>query len=78
MRKAGALLALLAGLYSALAAIITLIVLGGIGSSASVELRGVWLGWSGLAFSFLIIILGASPVYAPHLKDPYIFCFYVR
>jgi hypothetical protein len=59
MKKAGALLAVLAGLYSALAAIITLIVLGGIGSSASVELRGVWLGWAGLALSFIIIILGA-------------------
>jgi hypothetical protein len=59
MRKAGALLALLAGLYGALAAIITLIVLGGIGASASVDLRGVSLGWVGLALSFLIIILGA-------------------
>ena len=54
MRKGGALLALLAGLYGVLAAIITLIVLGG-----SVDLRGVWLGWVGLALSFLIIALGA-------------------
>lgn len=59
MRKAGALLALLAGSYSALAALITLIVLGGIGSWSSVDLRGVWLAWAGLALSFLIIILGA-------------------
>ena len=59
MRKAGAFLALLAGLYGVLAAITTLVVLGGIGSSASVYLRGVPLGWAGLALSFAIIILGA-------------------
>jgi hypothetical protein len=59
MRKAGALLALLAGLYGVLAAIITLIVLGGIGSSASVDPKGVSLGWAGLVLSCLIIILGA-------------------
>ena len=62
MRKAGALLALLAGLYGVLAAIITLIVLGGIGFSASVDLRGVWLGWAGLALSLLIIILGVISI----------------
>ena len=62
MRKAGVLLALLAGLYGALAAIITLIVLGGIGSSASVDPRGVSLGWAGLVLSFLISILGAISI----------------
>jgi hypothetical protein len=59
MRKAGGLLAFFAGLYGVVAAIITLIVLGGIGSSASVDPRGVSLGWAGVALSLLISILGA-------------------
>jgi hypothetical protein len=59
MRKAGGLLALFAGLYGVVAAIITLIVLGGIGSTASVDPIGVLLGWAGLALSFLISTLGA-------------------
>ena len=59
MRKAGGLLALFAGLYGVVAAMITLIVLGGIGSTASVDPRGVSLGWAGVALSLLISILGA-------------------
>ena len=59
MRKAGGLVALFAGLYGVVAAIITLIVLGGLGSSTSVDPMGVSLGWAGLALSFLISILGA-------------------
>ena len=59
MRKAGGLLAFFAGLYGVVAAIITLIVLGGIGSTASVDPRGVSLGWAGVALSLLISILGA-------------------
>ena len=59
MRKAGGLLALFAGLYGVVAAIITLIVLGGIGSTASVDPIGVLLGWAGLALSLLISTLGA-------------------
>ena len=59
MRKAGGLVALFAGLYGVVAAIITLIVLGGLGSSTNVDPMGVSLGWAGLALSFLISILGA-------------------
>ena len=59
MRKVGGLLALFAGLYGVVASIIMLIVLGGIGSTASVDSRGVSLGWAGVALSLLISILGA-------------------
>ena len=59
MIKTGALVALFAGLYGVVAAIITLIVLGGLGSSASVDPMGVSLGWAGFALSILISTLGA-------------------
>jgi hypothetical protein len=62
MRKAGGLLALFAGLYGVVAAMITLIVLGGVGSSASVDPKGVLLGWVGLGLSLMISILGAATI----------------
>ena len=62
MRKAGGRLALFAGLYGVVAAIITLIVLGGLGSSASVDPKGVLLGWVGLGLSLMISILGAATI----------------
>ena len=62
MRKTGGLLALIAGLYGVVAAIITLIVLGGLGSSANVDPKGVLLGWAGLGLSFLISVLGAASI----------------
>jgi len=62
MRKAGGLLALFAGLYGVVAAMITLIVLGGLGSSASVDPKGVLLGWVGLGLSLMISILGAATI----------------
>ena len=62
MRKAGGLLALFAGLYGVVAAMITLIVLGGLGSSASVDPKGVLLGWVGLGLSLTISVLGAATV----------------
>jgi hypothetical protein len=62
MRKAGGLLALFAGLYGVVAAMITLIVLGGLGSSASVDPKGVLLGWVGLGLSLMISILGAASI----------------
>ena len=62
MRKAGGRLALFAGLYGVVAAIITLIVLGGLGSSASVDPKGVLLGWVGLGLSLMMSILGAATI----------------
>jgi hypothetical protein len=62
MRKAGGLLALFAGLYGVVAAMITLIVLGGLGTSPSVDPSGVLLGWLGLALSILISILGVASI----------------
>lgn len=62
MRKAGGLLALYAGLYGVVAAIITLIVLGGIGSPVSVDPTGVLLGWVGVGLSLMICVLGAATI----------------
>ena len=58
MRKAGGLLAFFSGLYGILAAVITLVALGGIGSTASVDPIGAWIGWADVALSFLISVLG--------------------
>jgi hypothetical protein len=58
MRKKGGILAVVAGLYGALAATITLIVLGGIGSRARIDDLVVCLGWAGVVSSVLTIILG--------------------
>ncbi len=58
MRKAGGFLAFFFGLYGALAAVITLVVLGGIGFTTSVDPIGVWIGWADLALSLLISVLG--------------------
>ena len=62
MRKAGGLLALFAGMYGVVAAMITLIVLGGLGTLPSVDPSGVLLGWVGLALSILISILGVASI----------------
>jgi len=60
MRKAGGIIALIAGVFSVLAALFTLVV-GGAGKTF--EAKGaetvLWLGWGGVAFSFLVIVLGA-------------------
>jgi hypothetical protein len=60
MRKAGGTIALIAGVFGVIAAIFTLIV-GGLGSAFEAENASqvVWLGWGGVAFSFLTIVLGA-------------------
>jgi hypothetical protein len=60
MRKAGGIIALIAGIFGVLAALATLTV-GGIGAAFAAKGAGqvVWLGWGGILFSFLTIILGA-------------------
>lgn len=60
MKKAGGIIALIAGLLAFFAAIFTLM-FGGIGGA--LEAKGshtvVGLGWGGLVFSFIVIVLGA-------------------
>lgn len=60
MRKAGGIIALIAGIFGFIAAIVTLF-LGGIGGAVGSDGAGtvVGLGWGGIVFSFLTIILGA-------------------
>ena len=60
MRKAGAIIALIAGIFGILAAITTLMV-GGLGSVTEAKDAGtvVWLGWGGVLFSFLTIIFSS-------------------
>ncbi|SFD96205.1 hypothetical protein SAMN05660831_02694 [Thiohalospira halophila DSM 15071] len=60
MQKAGGIIALIAGIFGIFAAGFTLMV-GGIGGAAEAEGAStvVGLGWGGVLFSFLTIILGA-------------------
>lgn len=60
MKKAGGIIALVSGIFGTIAAIVTLFV-GGVGSA--LEAKGgdtvVALGWGGVLFSFLTIVLAA-------------------
>lgn len=60
MRKAGGIIALIAGIFGVIAAIVTLVI-GGVGSALNGEGAStvIGLGWGGVLFSFLTIILGA-------------------
>jgi hypothetical protein len=60
MQKAGGIVALIAGVFGVVAAILTLLV-GGVGSAfdANGASTVVGLGWGGIIFSFLCIVLGA-------------------
>jgi hypothetical protein len=60
MRKAGDIVGLIAGIFGMLAALATLAV-GGMGSAFNADGAStvVYLGWGGIAFSFLTIVLGA-------------------
>jgi len=60
MQKAGGIIALVAGIFGIFAAVFTLAV-GGLGAGLEAEGAStvVGLGWGGVAFSFLTIILGA-------------------
>ena len=59
MRKKGAILAVIAGLYALTAAVITLIVVGGVGPAAKIRDLGIWLAWGAAISSFATIVLGA-------------------
>lgn len=60
MQKAGGIIAIIAGVFGIVAAIVTLL-FGGV--AAAVEADGgnavIGLGWGGVFFSFLVIVLGA-------------------
>ena len=73
MQKAGGIVALIAGIFGVLAAIVTLAV-GGIGAAvdANDAQMVVGLGWGGIVFSFLTIVLGAISMGATS-KKPGIF-----
>ena len=60
MRKAGGIIALIAGIFAVGAAIATLLI-GGLGSAFEAEGANtiIGLGWGGVAFSFITIVLGA-------------------
>ncbi len=60
MKKAGGIIGLVAGIFGVIAAVVTLF-FGGVAGAMEAEEAGtvVGLGWGGLAFSFLTIVLGA-------------------
>lgn len=63
MRKAGGIIALIAGIFAVFAAGFTLFT-GGFGAAFEAEGADtiVNLGWGGVVFSFLIIVLGAIAI----------------
>ena len=69
MKKAGALVALIAGIFATIAALITLFV-GGIGSAfyAHGSNTVIGLGWGGILFSFITIIASAVALGAKSTK----------
>lgn len=60
MQKAGGIIALIAGVFAVIAAFATLLI-GGAGSAMETDGADtvIALGWGGVLFSFLCIILGA-------------------
>lgn len=69
MKKAGGIIALIAGIFGVIAAGATLF-LGGIGSAFEAEGAAtvVGLGWGGVLFSFTTIILGAVAIGSENKK----------
>ena len=65
MKKAGGIIALIAGIFGIFAAGATLLV-GGLGSAfeAGGASTILGLGWGGVVFSFIVIILGAISITA--------------
>ncbi|MEN5275684.1 hypothetical protein ABE527_01915 [Brucella sp. TWI432] len=60
MQKSGGIIALVAGIFGVFAAIFTLLVGGlGVGLEAENASTVIGLGWGGVGFSFLTIVLGA-------------------
>lgn len=63
MKTAGGVIALIAGVFGVIAAVATLFV-GGLGSAFEAEGANtvIGLGWGGILFSFLAIVLGAVAI----------------
>ncbi|MEQ9328145.1 MAG: hypothetical protein RJQ21_12720 [Rhodospirillales bacterium] len=63
MQKAGGIISLVAGIFATIAALVTLFI-GGLGTAFEAESADVvvGLGWGGLFFSFLTIVLGAVAI----------------
>jgi len=63
MQKAGGIIAIIAGIFGVISAFATLMI-GGIGGAFEAEGAEtvVGLGWGGVFFSFLVIILGAMAI----------------
>lgn len=60
MKKAGGIIALIAGIFGIIAAVVTMFI-GGVGAAFGGEGAEtvIGLGWGGILFSFLTIIFGA-------------------
>lgn len=60
MKKAGGIIALIAGIFGIIAAVVTMFI-GGVGAALGGEGAKIviGLGWGGILFSFLTIIFGA-------------------
>lgn len=60
MKTAGGIIAIIAGIFAVIAAVMTLFI-GGIGSAFEAEGANtvIGLGWGGIIFSFLTIVFGA-------------------
>ena len=63
MRKAGGIIGLIAGIFAVFAAMFTLSV-GGMATAFKADDAStvVYLGWGGLVFSFLVIVVGATAI----------------
>ena len=63
MRKAGGIVALIAGIFGVIAALVTLFI-GGVAGAFEAEGAGtvVGLGWGGVFFSFTTVVLGAVAI----------------
>jgi hypothetical protein len=63
MQKSGGIISLVAGIFATIAALVTLFI-GGLGTAFEAESADVvvGLGWGGLFFSFLTIVLGAVAI----------------
>lgn len=63
MKKAGGIIALVAGIFGTFSAMVTLLV-GGAATAFNASGAGtvVGLGWGGVCFSFLVIIFGAVAI----------------
>ena len=69
MKKAGGIIALVAGIFGVIAAGVTLFI-GGIGGAFEAEGSStvIGLGWGGVLFSFLTIVMGAVAISAETKK----------